>query len=283
MPVDLKKEIKLSDLFKRRAKDSDAAPETEKPPKPVKERRPLFGRRGKREEEPSGTAATASPAHALPAIPLMRPFNLLPAEEAEHKGRTVGFLQVAVALGGIIVLAALGGLYLFSSASATDKRGTVDELRVELARVSVPKKQAGADSRAQLASEQKSRADALTQALENRVPLDRLLRDFGLVLPDDVWLDALQVTTPGASVTTTAEPAAPVAPPGPGATTAAPTAFLITGYTRKQTGVAELLSRLSVLPELTSVTLLSASAADDPTDTTVQFSISAALRDEGAS
>jgi Tfp pilus assembly protein PilN len=114
--------------------------------------------------------------------------------------------------------------------------------------------------------------------MKNRVALDRLLRDFGLVLPEDVWIDALQVTAPDADAAATPTPAPPTTE---GA--AAPSSFTITGYTKEQAGVAELLSRLSVLPELTSVTLLSASAADDPNEKTVQFSISAQLRTEDAS
>ena len=278
MAVDLKKEIKLSDLFKRKPKEQKAAePTAAKPPKAKKERRPLFGRGGKRPQGRAETLAGGQPALPLPEIPLMRPFNLLPDEEGTTKARRVGFVQVAVALGGIIVVAALGALYLFSSAAVTEKRGTVDDLRVELAEVTVPKKEADQARQARLASEQKSRVDALSKALSRRVPLDRLLRDFGLVLPENVWLDSLQVTTPGSA--DEAEPAAPVAP----GETAAPNGFTITGYTKEQTGVAELLSRLSVLPELSSVTLLSASASDDPNDKTVQFSISADLRTEAGS
>jgi len=277
MAVDLKKEIKLSDLFKRKPKEQKAAePTAAKPPKVRKERRPFFGRGGKRPQGAAETVAGDQPALPLPDIPLMRPFNLLPDEEATAKVRRVGFVQVAVALGGIIIVAALGALYLFSSAAVTEKRGTVDDLRVELAEVTVPKKEAHQARQARLASEQKSRVDALSKALSRRVALDRLLRDFGLVLPENVWLDSLQVTTPASAE---AEPAAPVVP----GQTAAPTAFTITGYTKEQTGVAELLSRLSVLPELSSVTLLSASASDAPNDKTVQFSISADLRTEAAS
>jgi Tfp pilus assembly protein PilN len=278
MAVDLKKEIKLSDLFKRKPKEQEAAePTAAKPPKAKKERRPLFGRGGKRPQGPAETVAGGQPALPLPDIPLMRPFNLLPDEEETAKTRRVGFVQVAVALGGIIVVAVLGALYLFSSAAVTEKRGTVDDLRVELAEASVPKKEADQARQVRLASEQKSRVDALSKALSKRVPLDRLLRDFGLVLPENVWLDSLQVTTPGSA--DEAEPAAPLAP----GETAAPNGFTITGYTKEQTGVAELLSRLSVLPELSSVTLLSASASDAPNDKTVQFSISADLRTEAGS
>jgi Tfp pilus assembly protein PilN len=278
MAVDLKKEIKLSDLFKRKPKGQKAAePAAVKPPKVKKERRPLFGLGGKSPKDAVKTVSGGQPAFALPDIPLMRPFNLLPDEEGTAKTRRVGFVQVAVALGGIVVVAVLGALYLFSSAAVTEKRGTVDDLRVELAEVTVPKKEADQARQARLASEQKSRVDALSKALSKRVPLDRLLRDFGLVLPENVWLDSLQVTTPGSG--DEAEPAAPVVP----GETAAPTGFTITGYTKEQTGVAELLSRLSVLPELSSVTLLSASASDAPNDKTVQFSISADLRTEAGS
>jgi Tfp pilus assembly protein PilN len=281
MAVDLKKEIKLSDLFKGRSKEPKAAKQDgekpQKPAKPPKEKRPMFGR-GRREKKAGETVVAATPSLPLPDIPLMRPFNLLPPEEATTKGRRVGIAEVGVALGGILLVAVLGALYVFSSADATDKRGTVDDLRIELARVTVPKKQAGSDRRAKLASEQKARADALTAAMKNRVALDRLLRDFGLVLPEDVWIDALQVTAPDDDAAATPAPA----PATPGAA-GAPSSFTITGYTKEQAGVAELLSRLSVLPELTSVTLLSASAADDPQDKTVQFSISAELRVESDS
>src|ERR687892_1051115 len=98
--MDLKQEIKLSDLFRRRPKagGGDGVPEAEparkpkkrlferkpkepkaaKPPKPEKPKKER--RRGK---EPKGAAKEALP---LPQIPLMRAFNLLQQEEARDKG-----------------------------------------------------------------------------------------------------------------------------------------------------------------------------------------------------
>src|SRR5919201_5275108 len=119
MAVDLKKEIKLSDLFKGRSKEpkpvKQEGEKPAKPPKPPKEKRPLFARGG-RAKKTSEKLVAATPSLPLPDIPLMRPFNLLPPEEATAKSRRVGMAEVGVALGGILLVAVLGALYVFSSA-----------------------------------------------------------------------------------------------------------------------------------------------------------------------
>src|SRR5919108_4156981 len=103
--VDLHKEIKLSDLFKRKPKDSDEkAEKPEKPPKPPKE--------PKRRKEPKAKKQSVNVAeHDAPpplAIPLMRAFNLLPSEEARQQSEGQRPLPyILVALGAVLVVAAL--------------------------------------------------------------------------------------------------------------------------------------------------------------------------------
>ena len=89
--VDMKKEIKLSDLFKRGSKEpsegeNGKAPKAPKEPKPPKERKRWRGE--KKEKAESGAVLAAHEAPPPADVPLMRAFNLLPREEvrAEREG-----------------------------------------------------------------------------------------------------------------------------------------------------------------------------------------------------
>ena len=120
--VDLHKEIKLSDLFKRGSKEP-GEPKAEKPPKekrpkkekPPKEQRPS---RFKRTKEPVVAAHEAPP---LLEIPLMRAFNLLPSEEARaaQEGARSPLPYVLVALVGVLLFAALAAFYLMAGGGVT--------------------------------------------------------------------------------------------------------------------------------------------------------------------
>jgi Tfp pilus assembly protein PilN len=127
----------------------------------------------------------------------------------------------------------------------------------------------------QLAGEESARLTALSSALAERVAWDRVLRQFALVLPDDVWLTSLNATAPGVSPGATA--AAPPAAPG-----ATPTGFAISGYTYSHEAVARLLSRLAVIPDLENVQL-QRSAVTAGNSRVVEFTIVAAVRNMGAS
>ena len=255
MPIDLKKEIKLSDVFKRREKDPAE-------PKPVAPSAPAA-------EKPKRKPAT------LPQLPLMRAINLMPREDArEAKGRRPT-AQIALAVVAVLLFGALGSLFLVSSAGVTEKKAKRDELRMKLAALDVPAREPGEAQAPELATERQTRTTELATALQSRVAWDRLLRNFALVLPEDVWLTSLLAkSAPG-------DPAA--AAPAPGAPTDDPQAssFTINGYTREQEGVARLLARLSVLPELTNVALVSSTRVEVNGEEVVQFSISAAVKRGG--
>jgi Tfp pilus assembly protein PilN len=255
MPIDLKKEIKLSDVFKRREKDPAE-------PAPVAPSAPS-------EEEPK-----RPPAPAAPQLPLMRAVNLMPRDDAREAKRRRPTAQIALALVGVLLFGALGSLFLVSSAGVTERKAKRDDLRVKLAALNVPAKAPGEPEAPELASEQQARTTELAGALQSRVAWDRLLRNFALVLPEDVWLTSL--TAKGAPVDAAAAPA-PAAPGGG----AQASAFTINGYTHEQEGVARLLARLSVLPELASVALVSSTRVEVNEQEVVQFSISAAVKQGG--
>ena len=272
MGIDMKKEIKISDLWKRGPKEPKAEkPPKEKkakepkPPKEKKERR--FGR-GRKDQVAAIEAKDGPPVRD---IPLMRAFNLLPKEEvkAEKESKQSAIPHVIVALAGVLVFAALAAFYLSSSASVTKKTGELDDLRGTLATLQVPEKQPQSPgSGTDIGSERSARTAALSTALADRLAWDRVLRELALVLPDDVTLDSLDATAPS--------------PGSAGATGSAVSSFRVTGTSVSQASVARLLSRLQVIPELQSVQLEFATASDDPSKPGVNFAITASVRQGAA-
>jgi Tfp pilus assembly protein PilN len=271
----MRKEIKVSDLFKRKPK-ADEEPKAEKPakePKPKKEKR----RKEKPPKADKGQKTGATFAHEAPPpaeIPLMRAFNLLPKEEARlEKERSNPLPAVLVALAGVLVFAALAAFYLMAGADVTKKQGQVEDLRAELAPYEAAKNQPSVkDKSAALATERLARTSALGSALTGRLAWDRVLRELALVIPDDVSLDSIQATAPATSV---------VAAPTDGSTVQN---FTLTGTTKSQSSVAELLARLAVIPELDSVQLETAEQQAPGSDLAsagsrqVKFTVSGSLR-----
>jgi Tfp pilus assembly protein PilN len=200
----------------------------------------------------------------------MRAFNLMPADDAREKRGRRSTPNIALAIVAVLLFGALGSLFVVSSGAATEKKAERDELRTKLAALNVPAKAPGEAQAPELATEEQARTTELSTALRSRVAWDRLLRDFALVLPEDVWLTTL--VAKGAP----RDPAA--AAPAPGAAAADANVFTINGYTHEQEGVARLLARLSVLPELASVTLVSSTRTQVNKQEVVQFSISAAVK-----
>jgi len=120
----------------------------------------------------------------------------------------------------------------------------------------------------QLAGEQSARVAALSSALASRVSWDRVFREFSLVLPDDVWLTQLSAKSPISPATNAAS--------NGGST--APSEFLISGRTYSHDGVARLLSRLQVVPDLTNVQLVSSTLSKLGNLDVVEFSIAADIK-----
>lgn len=309
--MDLNKEIKLSELFRRKPMGDGAdtgtaaEPAPEKPPREKKARGGFFGFR-RRDEEGADGAAPPEPkkrkreqqekepkesrrarknrkADPLPQVPLMRAFNLLPKEElrrdaasGEEGGRRPSTVQLVLAVVGLVLVAALASIFLITNATVADKEAELNDLKGQLAALNVAaEKPAAPEADSALVQEQTNRTGALATALGRRVVWDRLLRELSLVLPENVWLTTLTAKTGGANV----DPAAPA--PDPNAPVAAST-FELRGYTRKQEDVAQLLSRMSVLPQVATVKLVSSTATEIGGEDVVEFTISATLKPAGA-
>ncbi len=195
---------------------------------------------------------------------------------------TVG-LQLAI-VSPLVVASLLGAGYLLSSSKVNDNRATLKALQEELAKLPAPTQAPQTNSALALLHDQ--RVAALGSALQSRIAWDRILREISSVLPEDVWLTTLSATSPqspvapapapapaaGSDGTTTTEAAAPAPAPTP----AAP--LTIAGYTYSQEGVARLMSRLAVIPELQDVKLVSSSQSTVSGRAVVQFSIQAGVR-----
>jgi len=270
MGIDMKKEIKISDLWKRGPKEPKAEkppkePKRAKEPKPPKEKKERRLGRGTKEKVAAIEAKSGPPVRD---IPLMHAFNLLPKEEVrtEKESKQSAIPHVIVALAGVLVFAALAAFYLSSSAAVTKKSGELDDLRGQLASLQVPEKQPQAPSEGpNIDSERAARTAALSTALADRLAWDRVLRELALVLPADVTLVTLDATAPS---------------PGSAgaATSGGVSSFRVTGTSASQASVARLLSRLQVIPELQNVQLEFATASEDPAVPGVNFAITASVR-----
>jgi len=289
--MDLKKEIKLSDLFKRKAKPEPEiakaaveAPAAEKKSRLKRDVKLSFPKRGgeKAPKEPKASRSRGrSGKEAAPAtlqVPLMRAFNLLPMDDLRQTStvRRASPAQLGLAVAGLVLIAAIASIFLITNAQVADKERRHNELRSQLAAKNViaqaPEPTAGGD--ATLIQERDARRGALGTALGARIAWDRLLRDLSLVLPEDVWLKSLR----GSSAVATVDPAAP---PPTDPSSGAKNSFDIVGYARRQEDVALLLSRMEVMPEIATVGLLSAVATEVGGEDLVEFSVTATVKSQG--
>ena len=196
----------------------------------------------------------------------MRAVNLLPRDApvksfAANRGVVFGGVG-----GAALVTAVLATMVLGAGGAVSEKQAELDSLRAQIAAVPRPVEQdAGGD--AQLAVEKGARVGALSLALNGRVAWDRVLRQVSLVLPEDVWLTTLSATAPAAAGEE-------------GAATA--TGFTLVGSTYSQDGVARFLSRLSVVPDLANVRLMSSQSTLVGRRELVQFTVLADVRAPGA-
>ncbi|HEY7148879.1 MAG TPA: PilN domain-containing protein [Gaiellaceae bacterium] len=194
----------------------------------------------------------------------MRAVNLLPKDDRRQRGaeaRRQNPVLIGGVSGAVLVTAILCAWFLTASGGVANNQKRRDAAQAELAATPVPAP-TSSDSSA-LEQEKGARVAALSGALGTRLAWDRVLREFALVLPDDVWLTSLSAQSPSA-----------------GGGTAG---FSIIGRTYSQDGVARLLARLALVPHLTNVTLQSsASTVSETGRKVVEFTINATLKGVGA-
>jgi len=201
----------------------------------------------------------------------MRAVNLLPRDQGQHTIKKESLPVLVGACSGVLVAAVLGAMFMMGSGKVAAQQRKLDDLN-RIYRALPPPPAGPSAAQQQLAGEQSARVGALSSALTSRVAWDRIFREFSLVLPDDVWLTILTAKSPVSPATNVSS----------GSGTGAPSQFVITGRTYSHDGVARLLSRLQVVPDLTNVQLMSSTLSKVGLQDVVDFSIAADLKVAGA-
>jgi len=200
----------------------------------------------------------------------MRAVNLLPKEESYGKKQAPLPLLVGVGL-AVVVTVSLCAAFLRASSTVAGRQNALDEAQARLDALppATPTQAVSSNITSGLTAEQQARVTAVGQALSRRIVWDRLLREISQVLPSDVWLSSLSANSPLTATSAVAATPVPGAPP---------TGFTMNGYTYSQDGVARVLARIQVLPDLTNVQLQKSLATKAGGTTVVQFTILADVR-----
>jgi Tfp pilus assembly protein PilN len=199
----------------------------------------------------------------------MRALNLLPKEDSYGDKSAPLPLLIGVGL-AVVISVALSAGFLQASGKVADHKQVLADQQDRLAALPLVPQDSMSAIRSTLTAAQQPRVTAVGQALSRRIVWDRLLREISQVLPDDVWLADMSAKSPILATS-------PIVPAGaaPGAT---PTGFTLDGFTYSQDGVARVLARFEVLPDLTNVQLQKSIVTKVGTRNVVSFTILADLR-----
>jgi Tfp pilus assembly protein PilN len=208
----------------------------------------------------------------------MRAINLLPADAARGRRWAVRDhadakrVLVSAGLVAALVMAALVAGFVYTHHSVADKQETLNGLEQQVATA-----QAKAAAIQATRSTAQARRVAVTEVNSKRITWEQVLRDLSRVLPANVWLQNLQAQSPTPTVASSMTAASTATTTG-----STPTAFVVSGFTSSQKGVARVMDRLSVLPWLSDVSLQQSTRADTPNGgKAVQFTIGANLSSTG--
>jgi Tfp pilus assembly protein PilN len=211
----------------------------------------------------------------------MRAINLLPKYEKRRVGPSIPTPVAITVLAGLTLVTALLGLLFVSAHGTVKSRGLeLAQKQAELAAIPVPA-QSQVQQQDALVADKTARVTALNAALSRRIAWDRVLREFALVLPDDVWLLNMSAQAPTSA-------AASASDSSPTSSSSAPAlggqlGFNIEGYTYSHDAVARLLTRLSVIPDLEQVQLVTSERTKLGNRNVIHFRITANVRPAGAS
>jgi Tfp pilus assembly protein PilN len=218
----------------------------------------------------------------------MQAVNLLPKDERRRGGPSIPTPVAITAIGGFTLMVAFLGL-LFVSAHGTvnQRRLELAQKQEELAAIPVPA-QSQVQQQDALVADKQARVTALNAALAKRIAWDRVLREFALVLPDDVWLLNMTAKAPNLATTAPSTSTSSSTSSTGSASPAAPAlggqlSFTIEGYTYSHDAVARLLTRLSLIPDLEQVQLVTSEQAKLANRKIIHFKIAANVRAPGAS
>ena len=204
----------------------------------------------------------------------MRAVNLLPRQQVQRKRERTNTVALGAGIGGAVVVLVLVAGFLLANRSVNRQRDALSTARAVLA--ATPAHHVSAETnafRSSILNQREQRSLALAAAIGKRVAWDRILRRTALVLPDDVWLTNVTGTMPLEPTASTVAPATTSS-----ALPAQATAFTLQGSTYTQAGVARLLSRLEVVPDLKNVQLQSSTATTIGKQRIINFTIVSDIR-----
>jgi Tfp pilus assembly protein PilN len=196
--------------------------------------------------------------------------NLLPPEQRARASRERGLLWAILILVAVVLV--LGAVYFWESRQLADKQAQLDEVT---AQVAVEQQKAAAlQPYAALQETRTSMATTAKGIYDARVSWSTVLQEISLVIPDNVRLQTLAAVVPATMLPGTAA----TVPPGTVPTTSDVT-FSGTTYTHQD--VADFMTRLGLIPQLTNIQLTSSTGSGTPAGggtSTVTFTITASLR-----
>lgn len=197
----------------------------------------------------------------------MKRINLLPPEQRVKASRERGRLYVA--LGLLILLVALGAIYFLQMNTANSKQEELDGITAETQ--AVTQQVTALRPYAQIHDLRSAMSETSQSIYEARVPWSTILESVSLVIPENVRLSNMSCAIPEVMLPGEAQTEAKTEP-------STDITFSGTTYTHKD--VAEFMTRLGLIPQLTNVQLASSAGASNETATTrtVTFTVTASLR-----
>jgi Tfp pilus assembly protein PilN len=199
--------------------------------------------------------------------------NLLPPEQRVRASRERGLLWAILILVAIVV--ALGLVYVWQNGQVSDKQAQLDQLSAETA--AAQQQALGLRPYAEIQATRTAMTQTAKGIYDSRVPWSTILQEISLVIPENVRLQSLSCAVPATMLPGPAAPAAAAA-------AAATVDITFTGTTYAHKDVAEFMTRLGLIPQLSNIQLAS-SAGAAATDTsgatgasTVTFTVTASLR-----
>ena len=211
----------------------------------------------------------------------MRAINLLPKYEKRRVGPSIPTPVAITVLAGLTLVTALLGLLFVSAHGTVKSRGLeLAQKQAELAAIPVPA-QSQVQQQDALVADKTARVTALNAALSRRIAWDRVLREFALVLPDDVWLLNMSAQAPTSAAASASDSSSTPSSSAPAL--GGQLGFNIEGYTYSHDAVARLLTRLSVIPDLEQVQLVTSERTKLGNRNVIHFRITANVRPAGAS
>jgi Tfp pilus assembly protein PilN len=201
----------------------------------------------------------------------MKRINLLPQEERVKASRERGLIWAILILVAVVVV--LGLVYVKERSDVSAKQDELASIQAETATVQA--QIAALSPYAALQAQRTAMTDTAKGIYESSVPFSILLQELSLVIPENVRLQTLTATVPVTML--------PGAAAAEGTAAAGTADVTFTGQTEKHRDVAEFMTRLGLLPQLTGITLTSstdtsAGASTTSTLTYKQFTVTAGLR-----